>query len=82
MVAIGVLHFVRVDDFARTIPAWLPSARALVWVSGACEIAGGLGLLHRRTRRAAAWGLVALYVAVFPANLNMALHHIGLGEAP
>src|SRR5258708_22265585 len=40
------------------------------------EILGGLGLLVPWARRAAAWGLVALYVAVFPANLNMALHQI------
>ena len=43
-------------------------------VAGAAEIAGGTGLLVRRFRRAAAWGLLALLVAVFPANLQVALH--------
>jgi len=46
-----------------------------------CEIAGGLGLLVRRTRRLAAWGLVALYVAVFPANINMAVNDIQIGNS-
>ena len=49
----------------------------LVYVSGFFEILGGIGLLVPATRRWAAWGLVALYVAVFPANVNMAVHRIG-----
>jgi uncharacterized membrane protein len=51
---------------------------ALVLISGAFEILGGIGLLVPRFRRAAGIGLVALYVAVFPANVNMALHHVSL----
>jgi uncharacterized membrane protein len=49
-------------------------------VSGVFEILGGVGLLVPATQRLAAWGLVALYVAVFPANVNMALHRIPLGK--
>ena len=45
-------------------------------ISGFFEILGGAGLLVPPTRRAAAWGLIALYVAVFPANVNMALHDV------
>jgi uncharacterized membrane protein len=45
----------------------------LVAISGVCEIAGGLGLLVRPLRRAAGWGLIALLIAVFPANIYMAL---------
>jgi uncharacterized membrane protein len=48
-------------------------------VSGVAEIAGGLGLLVPRTRRAAAWGLIALFIAVFPANVNMAVNELPLG---
>ncbi len=76
MIAIGVLHFVAPAGFVRIVPSALPFPLLAVYVSGAAEILGGAGLLHPRTRRAAALGLVALYVAVFPANVNMAVHHI------
>ncbi len=76
MVAIGISHFVDAAPFVKMVPAWLPAPRLLVALSGACEIAGGVGLLVPRTRRAAAWGLVLLYVAVFPANVEMALHDV------
>src|SRR5271168_1753305 len=81
MMAIGVLHFANPAPFVHIVPAWLPAPLALVYISGFFEFLGGAGLLVPRVRRAAAWGLVALYVAVFPANLNMALHHISLDEA-
>ena len=71
-VAGGVMHFVRPGTYARLIPPGLPSPIALVVVSGLAEIAGGVGLLMPRTRRPAGWGLIALLVAVFPANVYMA----------
>lgn len=80
MVFIGVRHFLDPDPFVRIVPAALPAPRALVLVSGFFEILGGLGLLVPRTRRAAAWGLIALYVAVFPANVNMAINNLPLGD--
>jgi uncharacterized membrane protein len=80
MVAIGLLHFLRPEPFVRIVPGVLPAPLLLVYVSGFFEIAGGLGLLLERTRRSAAWGLVALYVAVFPANINMAVREIQLSE--
>jgi uncharacterized membrane protein len=76
MVGIGAFHFLAPANFVKIVPAWLPSPTALVLVSGFFEIAGGVGLLVPRVRRAAAWGLVALYVAVFPANVNMAMYDI------
>jgi uncharacterized membrane protein len=76
MVAVGILHFVRPEGFVKIVPAFLPVPLLLVYVSGFFEIAGGLGLLVARVHRAAAWGLIALYVAVFPANINMAVHEI------
>jgi uncharacterized membrane protein len=82
MIFMGVLHFVTPDAFARMVPDWLPAPFALVYISGVAEIAGGAGLFIPRLRRAASWGLIALYIAVFPANLNMALHHLPLGDAP
>jgi len=71
MVTVGVLHFVATGWFVQIVPAVLPAPAALVLVSGAFEILGGVGLLVPRARRAASIGLVLLYVAVFPANINM-----------
>jgi uncharacterized membrane protein len=83
MITMGVLHFVAVDDFARVVPPYLPMPRLLVWISGVAEIAGGVGLLVERVRAAAGVGLVLLYLAVFPANIHMALHDVPLGgEVP
>ena len=76
MVAIGVMHFVQPAGFVKIVPAWLPAPLALVLISGLFEILGGLGLFVRRAHRLAAWGLIALYIAVFPANINMAVHGI------
>lgn len=76
MVLIGILHFARPSGFVKIVPAWLPAPLLLVLVSGFFEVAGGIGLFSRRLHRAAAIGLIALYVAVFPANVNMAVHDI------
>lgn len=74
MIAIGIDHFVTPDFFVRIVPSWLPAPLVLVQVSGVFEVLGGAGLLVPRARRAASFGLVALYVAVFPANINMVIH--------
>ena len=71
-VGAGVMHFVRPRVFEAIVPPSLPAPRALVLVSGAAEIAGGVGLLVGPLRWAAGVGLVLLLVAVFPANLYMA----------
>lgn len=76
MVAVGVLHFTSPDFFVRIVPRWLPAPLLLVHVSGVFEILGGVGLLVPRARRFSAIGLVALYIAVFPANVNMAVNDI------
>ena len=81
MIAIGIAHFVDPEPFVRIVPSYLPAALWLVWISGAFEIAGGVGVLVPRTRRMASWGLIALYVAVFPANIHMAIHGIQLDPA-
>lgn len=75
----GAFHFIRPDDYIRIVPEELPAPAALVAISGVAEILGGLGLLVPRTCRVAGLGLVALLVAVFPANVNMAIHHEELG---
>ncbi|HET7460950.1 MAG TPA: DoxX family protein [Longimicrobium sp.] len=70
----GVMHFAITTRYMRIMPPWIPLHRAMVLLSGACEIAGGIGLLAPRTRRAAAIGLVLLLIAVFPANVQMLLN--------
>ena len=82
MVAIGVAHFIEPDAFVRIMPPWVPWHLAMVYLSGLFEVLGGVGLLPKRTRAAAGWGLIALFVAVFPANLHMALNDIPLGAEP
>lgn len=76
MVAAGVLHFLYTDAYVSVMPAYLPWHRELVLLSGTLEIAGGLGLLLPATRGLAGLGLIALYVAVLPANINMAVNNI------
>ncbi len=73
-VAAGTFHFVATRSYERIMPAYLPAPHTLVLMSGAFEVLGGLGVLIPGRRRAAAWGLVCLLVAVFPANLWMAQH--------
>ena len=70
----GVMHFVIPDTYRAIVPRALPRHREIVYASGVAEIAGGAGVLHPRTREAAAWWSVATLVAVFPANVHMALH--------
>ena len=71
----GSLHFLRPEMFRQIVPPALPNAAELVAVSGAAEIAGALGLWVPPLRRPAVIGLVTLLVAVFPANVYMALSH-------
>jgi len=68
----GVTHFRAPKVYARIVPPQFPRPVALVYLSGIAETGLGAGVLFRRTRRRSAWGLVALLVAVFPANVHMA----------
>ena len=86
-VAAGTLHFVATETYMRIVPSYLPAHRSLVLISGAAEIAGGLGLLVPQTRagqpgRAAAWGLIALLIVVFPANLTTITEHARFSQIP
>ena len=78
MTSVGVLHFTQAETFAQIVPPFFPAPVWLVWISGVFEILGGLGVLVPRTRSAAGIGLVLLYVAVFPANIYMAVEPIAV----
>jgi uncharacterized membrane protein len=78
----GVGHFVATGVYLKIMPPYLPHHRALVLLSGALEIALGLLLLIPATSRLAAWGLIALLIAVFPANVFMYQHPERFGVSP
>ncbi len=75
-VAAGANHFLSPAFYLAMMPDYLPAHALLVEISGVAEILGGVGLLVPRTRKLAGWGLLALLVAVFPANIQAALHGI------
>ncbi|HEY1552659.1 MAG TPA: DoxX family membrane protein [Kofleriaceae bacterium] len=79
MVGAGINHFLSPAAYVAMVPAALPAPALLVQISGVAEILGGLGLILPKTRRLAAWGIIALLVAVFPANINMAVNDLPLG---
>lgn len=72
--AAGALHFLRPGMYEAIMPDYLPAQSELVRASGAAEIVGGLAAAAPRTRGFARWWLTATMVAVFPANVHMALH--------
>jgi uncharacterized membrane protein len=73
-IAAGANHFLNPKSYLSMMPSYLPAHAGLVQISGVAEMVGGLGVLLASTRRTAAWGLILLLVAVFPANLNAAMH--------
>lgn len=72
----GVTHFLVPEAFAQIVPPMLPYPLALAYLSGLAEITLGVGLLIPRTRKLAAWGIIALLIAVFPANIYMAVSDV------
>jgi len=68
-VSAGISHFISPEPFLAIVPPYLPAALFLVYLSGAAEILGGLGIWIQPIRKWAGWGLVVLLVAVFPANV-------------
>jgi uncharacterized membrane protein len=73
-IATGILHFIKPRMYQAIVPRYLPAHRELVYASGVAEIAGGLGVLNHRTSRVAGWWLIATLIAIFPANVEMAVH--------
>jgi uncharacterized membrane protein len=81
-IAAGIAHFKTPNPFVRIVPPYLPAPYVLVYVSGIFEILGGLGILVPQTRWIAGWGLIALLIAVFPANVYMATAGVKIGGFP
>ena len=80
--AAGALHFLKPRPYEAIVPEALPAHRELVYLSGIAEMAGGAGVLADRTTRWAGWWLIATMVAVFPANVNMAVDAERFDEVP
>ena len=76
MIVAGLMHFVAIDAYVSIMPDYLPLHRELVYLSGIFEVLLGLGLLWHKTREVAGTCLILLYLAVLPANINMAVQDI------
>lgn len=72
-VILGVMHFVKTDAYMKVMPPVIPFHLECVYLSGLAEIIGGIMILFQPTRRMAVYGLIALLIAVFPANIYMAM---------
>ena len=82
IIIVGFTHFAFPAPYVKIVPPQLPYPLELVYISGFFEILGGVGLIVPSVSQAAAWGLIALFIAVYPANINMAVNHIKLEHIP
>jgi uncharacterized membrane protein len=82
MIVGGINHFLNADFYLRMMPPYIPAPGFMVALSGVIEVALGIGLLIPRTRVLSAWGIVALLIAVFPANLHMYINRHQWPEVP
>lgn len=82
LVIVGITHFTHVDQYARIVPPQLPAPLSLVYISGVFEILLGIGLMIPYVSVIAAWGMIALFIAVFPANINQAINSIPIDGIP
>lgn len=73
--AAGINHFVNPQTYLAIMPPWLPAHSFLVFISGLLELILGVLLFFTPTRRLAAWGIILLLIAVFPANIQMTINY-------
>lgn len=78
----GINHFLKPEFYLPMMPDYIPYHQLMVDLSGVLELILGVALLIPATSHLAAWGLIALLLAVFPANLNMALHAEQFPDVP
>ena len=81
-VAAGLNHFISPDVYLSIMPSYLPMPLALVYISGAAEIVGGIAILIPALRISASWGLILLLLAVFPANIYTLQSGMRIGGHP
>ena len=78
----GIMHFVRPDYYVPMMPPYLPWHMFLIYLSGLAEVVLGAAVLVPSLRTLAAWGIILLLIAIFPANLHIALHNVPLFGNP
>ena len=81
-ISVGVHHFIDPAPYLAIVPPYLTQPLLLVHISGLFEVLGGAGLCLATTRKVAAWGLIALLVAVYPANIHMLVNEVYLPDMP
>jgi uncharacterized membrane protein len=75
-VVAGANHFIKPEFYKQLMPTYLPYHYEIIFISGVFEVALGLGLIFMKTRRTSAWGIVALLIAVYPANIYMWMNNV------
>lgn len=75
-ILVGIFHFLKADFFLNIMPPYLPFPLALVYLSGAIEIVLGSLLMLKKYQTYAAWGLILLLIAVYPANIYLAFNEV------
>ena len=78
----GILHLKSPQGFIKIVPVFVPWPAQVVWLTGLAEIAGAIGLMVPRLRKAAGIGLALYAICVFPANINHAVNQIDIGALP
>jgi uncharacterized membrane protein len=82
LIVVGITHFIKPEEYAKIVPPQFGDKFLMVYISGFFEILGAIGLLIPFVSVAAAWGLIALFIAVFPANIYQAIHSIPIENIP
>ncbi len=72
----GARHFIKTDYYVQMMPPYLPWHLQLVYLSGIAEIVCGVGVMIPPTRKLAAWATIALLLAVYPANIHVAVNNV------
>jgi len=76
----GINHFVHPRFYREIMPPWVPHHSLMVWVSGLCEVLFAMLLLNAATSKAGAWLIIVLLIAIFPANIQMAVNFMKEGN--
>ncbi|MGB6329063.1 MAG: MauE/DoxX family redox-associated membrane protein [Halarcobacter sp.] len=76
----GVAHFTKTEFYLKAMPSYLPFHEFIVYASGVLEVVLGVLLVISKTTRKAAIGIIILFIAIFPANINMYLNHTDFPE--